>query len=149
MAGVLSRPSDCRGTPVGQKQDASFGRMCDDDCADLDGISFGDKNYIGHIWAAVQAELLTYRRLQEHDPWNSQDFDMAILLDNLKSGTGVSIGLVQKSVMKPYCRYGRFQDTFGFVLREEATQDYVSNLDNWNRSAFIHVPRCLWDEYYG
>ena len=56
-----------------------LGIQCDDFCVDL-LYSFQNK-YMGHIWAAVQAELLTYRRLDDHDPWNSEDFDMVTLLD--------------------------------------------------------------------
>jgi len=128
------------------EHDHGFGVQCDKFC--VDNLDSFENKYLGHVWAAVQAELLTYRRLDDHDPWNSDDFDMVTLLDNLRSGTEPSIGMVQKSVMKPYCVCGRFQGTANFALREEATKDYVSNLDDWNRATFILVPRRLWEAYY-
>jgi len=103
---------------------------------------------LGHIWAAVQTELLTYRRLRDGDSWNSENFDMATILENLKSRTGISIGLVQKSLMKPYCACGRFDDTCGFVLRGLAAKDYFSNLDNWKRTTFVGVPVDMQHFYY-
>jgi hypothetical protein len=73
---------------------------------------------------------------------------MGALLRSLGSETEISIGLLEKPMMKPYCKCGRFENTIGFVLREEAAEYYFANLDIWNRTTFIEVPLRVVDIYY-
>lgn len=115
--------------------DSNF-KLCDEYC-DIVEYPFKHSVQLGHIWAAIQTELLTYRRLRDGDPWHSENFNMTTLLEDLKSGGNISIGLVQKSMMKPYCKCGRFGDHSHFVLREEAAEEYFSNLDDFKRTSFI------------
>jgi hypothetical protein len=73
-----------------------------------------EKNYFGmnrelaNLWAAVQAELLTYRRQNEYQPWVSEFFDMEMLWNGLQSENRVQIRLVTDDMMKPHCKCGKF-----------------------------------------
>lgn len=52
----------------------NFHRCCSEHLITLDlGFTpfFGESPCLGHIWAAIQTELLSYRRLTEEDPWTS------------------------------------------------------------------------------
>jgi hypothetical protein len=100
---------------------------------------FGGSRDLSTLWAAVQVELLTYRRLQEGDPWTSLNFNMHTLLEGLISGIGVCIGLVEKGMMSEFCKCGNFYKALGFicVCAEEVSAYYFSNLEDWNRSHFI------------
>jgi hypothetical protein len=101
---------------------------------------FGGSSDLSTLWAAVQVELLTYRRLQEGDPWTSLNFNIHTLLEGLTSGTGVCIGLVEKGMMKEFCKCGDFYKAAdpAFVLAEDVSAYYFSNLEDWNRSHFIY-----------
>jgi hypothetical protein len=126
--------------------DSNF-EPCEETCHDV-GFPFGNSVQLGHIWAAMQTELLTYRRLRDGDPWHSENLNVTTLLEDLKSGSNISIGLVQKSMMRPYCKCGRFGDRSHFVLREEAAEEYFSNLDDFKRTSFINVPSHIHEFYY-
>jgi len=102
---------------------------------------FGANERLGHIWAAAQTELLTYRRRSEDESWTSENFDMEALLQSLETKTAVSIPLVQKSIMRSYCPCGLFKDgwmecSYG-VRREDAAAYYFSNLDDWARASML------------
>ena len=101
--------------------------------------SFGASNRLGHIWAAVQTELLTYRRCEEDAPWMSENFDMEALLQSLETKTTVSMPLVQNSMMKAYCPCGMFEDKHDYdcLRREEAAAYYFSNFDDWARTSIV------------
>jgi hypothetical protein len=99
---------------------------------------FGTDRKLSTLWAAVQTEFVTYRRLQEEDPWISSNFNMASLLDSLTSGDEISIHLVQKDMMNEYCDCGSFtRADEGCARSEDVSKDYFANLDDWNRSTFI------------
>ncbi|KAI9785533.1 MAG: hypothetical protein M1839_009274 [Geoglossum umbratile] len=117
-----------------------FSESCDAHLSEgVPGV-FRKRSCLGHIWAAIRTELLTYRRLGPEDTWNSENFDMHELLKSLEAGGTISIGLVGKGMMKPYCNCGVFG---GFyhpnVRREDVADEYFSNLDDWNRTTFIEV----------
>ena len=103
---------------------------------------FGANKVLASLWAAVQTELLTYRRLEEGDGWISHNFDMHALDEGLISGGKVDVALVQKDMMKPFCDCGRFPEFNCQVLpiADDAAAYYFSNLDNWSRSTFIESP---------
>jgi len=105
------------------------------------GYVFGANERLGHIWAAAQTELLTYRRRSEDESWTSENFDMEALLQSLETKTAVSIPLIQKSMMRRYCPCGLFKDgwvecSYG-VRREGAAAYYFSNLDDWARTSML------------
>ncbi len=114
---------------------------------------FGASKVLASLWASVQTELLTYRRLQEGDRWISQNFDMNALNKSLIGGNKVDIALVQKGMMKPYCWGGEFPGaTPACPIVDDAAAYYFSNLESWNRTTFLEVgdpeERCAMWNYY-
>ncbi|KAE8444539.1 hypothetical protein EG329_014463 [Mollisiaceae sp. DMI_Dod_QoI] len=97
---------------------------------------------LSSLWAAVQTELLTYRRIAEGDPWISANFDMESVLESLEAGNDLCIGLVSKNMMKSFCQCGNFEESRDPVCShtDEACAYYFSNLDDWSRSTFLHMP---------
>lgn len=95
-------------------------------------------NVLGPLWAAVQTELLTYRRLEEGDPWTSPHFDMKTLSEDLVNGHKIRFGLLRDSMIKPFCRCGTIDEIpFPFLTTQDVSAYYFSNMDDWNRSTFI------------
>jgi hypothetical protein len=72
------------------------------------GNFYGESKVIGTLWAAIQTELLTYRRLTEEDPWISENIIMRAILDGLNHGGLFDIPLITENMMSPYCKCGRF-----------------------------------------
>ena len=114
---------------------------------------FGGSKVLASLWASIQTELLTYRRLQEGDGWISQNFDMNALNESLMRGNKVDIALVQKEMMKPYCWGGEFLSaTPACPIVDDAAAYYFSNLEDWNRTNFLFAldsdERCeMWNYY--
>jgi hypothetical protein len=126
---------------------------CDHDATPYQQNFFGKNKSLATLWAAVQTELLTYRRIAEGDPWISANFDMQSVLESLEKGKELSIRLVSKGMMKPFCSCGIFCDSEDpACLRvEEASADYFSNLEDWNRTTYLHAfeeRTRLWDPNY-
>lgn len=104
---------------------------------------YGGSTVLGTLWAAIQTELLTYRRLKEGDSWISDYFSMGSLLDGLNGGFGCSfLPLVERAMMKPFCKCGRFSEVLDESCARvtEASAFYFSNLEDWDRSCFIAMP---------
>ena len=118
-------------------QDADISHRCD-----LGHINyFGDSGTLAPLWAAVQTELLTYRRLKEGDSRISQDFDMAALTESFIKGTQINIPFYEKGMLKPFCSCGEFRNAVpACPTTEDATTQYLSNLEDWGRSSFINCP---------
>ena len=110
---------------------------------------FGADNVLAPLWAAVQTELLTYRRLKEGDEWISQNFNLRSLHVGLSREGKVDIALVQTEMMKPFCPCGQFpQAVEACPVVDDAVAYYFSNLDDWNRTTFIRSPdRDVWFRY--
>ena len=111
----------------------------------LDGAThfLGRSKVLASLWASIQTELLTYRRLQEGDEWISHNFDMNALNDSLDRGNKPDIALVRNKMMKPYCRHGKFPDAVpACPVLDDVAAYYFSNLDEWNRSTFLSVSTC-------
>ena len=92
------------------------------------------------LWAAVQTELLTYRKLKESDPWISEHFNMKDLLEGLYTGEGIRVGLVEKELMNPFCYCGRFEGNCGIwshPVIDDACKEYFANLDCWDRATYL------------
>ena len=102
-------------------------------CPDHDDRNnfFGANNVLAPLWAAVQTELLTYRRLKEGDEWISQNFNLRSLHEGLSGKGKVDIALVQNEMMKPFCGCGQFpQAILACPVVDDAVAYYFSNLDN-------------------
>ena len=121
------------------------------DCPDNDFHKnfFGGDRSLASLWAAVQTELLTYRRLEEGDECISPNFNMYTLNEGLISRGKVDMPLVQKEMMKPFCGCGQFPDAVpACPLMDEVAAYYFSNLDDWNRTTFISSPEWRDEEWY-
>jgi hypothetical protein len=101
---------------------------------------FGKSRVLGVLWAAVQTELLTYRRREEDDPWTSDNFNMQDLLLSLKTRDHVGVKLVQDNMMKPYCRSGSFiQGTRYCATVEDACAFYFGDLEDEDCGRMTHI----------
>jgi hypothetical protein len=95
------------------------------------------------LWAAVQTELATYRRLEERDSWISPYFDMQVLFRDLENPeeNHLSLDLVEAGMMKEFCDCGIFFEAndHACVRMEEASSHYFSNLEQceWTRRKYI------------
>ncbi|PVH82419.1 hypothetical protein DL98DRAFT_586407 [Cadophora sp. DSE1049] len=111
-------------------------RMCDDH--DIPCTN----QKLATLWAAVQTELVTYRRLAEGDAWISPNFNMESLLESLNGGSDLAIGLVENDMMEEFCSdCGVFPESMNWITlgTEEVSAYYFSNLEDWNRSTFIEI----------
>ncbi|KAK7983393.1 hypothetical protein PG989_010795 [Apiospora arundinis] len=101
------------------------------------------KTSIGALWASIQTEYLTYRRLKEGDPWISENFSMISIIEDLRDGRNfTSLPLIDRKMMKPYCECGLFDKGFteaGYAvpISEQVCKFYFSNLEDWSRSTFL------------
>ncbi|OBS25870.1 hypothetical protein FPOA_06404 [Fusarium poae] len=80
-----------------------------------DSSNFGCANQtIGLLWAMIQAEILTYRRLEVNDPWISNNFQMVAMQTWLKGETkDFNTPLVSGGRIKAHTRCGWFLDYHG------------------------------------
>lgn len=104
---------------------------------------FHKQRRLGDLYAAIQTEFLTYRRLQEGDPWISKNFDLSLLLQDLQNIDGqlYSVEMVANSFLKPFCDCGAFKSTqTGIPSASDVCKYYFSNMDNWSRTKFIPFP---------
>lgn len=109
-------------------------------CYDEHSHYFGVSPNMAILWAAVQTELLTYRKLKEGDPWISEHFSMKDLLEGLCVGEGIRVGLVEKELMNPFCYCGRFEGNntiWGHPVVGDACKEYFANLDCWDRATYL------------
>ncbi|KIX03560.1 uncharacterized protein Z518_07113 [Rhinocladiella mackenziei CBS 650.93] len=123
-------------------EDDNFRSACGEECDYFP--EYYKRSDIGHVWAAVQTELLTYRRINEADPWISSYFDLDAVLAGLKTGEEISMPLFDNRMIKPYCRCGRPGGSWKHVLRERIAEYYFGNLDVWDRASFIGLPCRFW-----
>jgi hypothetical protein len=109
---------------------------------ELDQIHLVKDERLGNVWAVVRAEMLTYRRLEEGDPWNSENCDMKALLHYLETGDDSGIGLVAKGLISAdRCPCGKFGgDGFDCLTMESASSRYFANLEDWKRITVIPMP---------
>ena len=124
-----------------------YSAVCWDDCYDIRfgvPLPFSEDKYLGHIWAAVQTELLNYRRLAHEDPWVSKRLNLDDILQSLDNDYPLSIEYISSGMINPYCVCGNFSiDERNKHIarpparRENVSAEYFSNLDDWRRTSFI------------
>ncbi|KAM0242835.1 hypothetical protein ACHAP5_007169 [Fusarium lateritium] len=99
---------------------------------------------IGLTWATIQAELVTYRRVAENDPWISSNFPIGALNDWLKHNTEMfESPLVRDQILKSYSPCGWFSpenDREGMVwpMAENVCRTRFDIMDDYKRSSFIY-----------
>ncbi|KAF4500014.1 hypothetical protein FAGAP_3781 [Fusarium agapanthi] len=101
---------------------------------------------IGLLWASIQTELLTYRRVKEGDSWISKNFSMEAMKAWLdEDDTELSMPLVQQRMFKMHGRCGWFEIAADFLcpIAEEVCTEYFMNMDIYNRTSYIERPDLL------
>jgi hypothetical protein len=67
---------------------------------------------LGALWAMIQVELLTYRRVKVGDDWMSKNMSMAALVDWLRDDSvKLGVPLVRNHMMKEHSPCGWFHWT--------------------------------------
>ncbi|KAF5245212.1 hypothetical protein FAUST_1867 [Fusarium austroamericanum] len=104
---------------------------------------------IGILWATIQAEFLTYRRLTVNDLWISDNFQMVALQAWLKGETqGFNTPLVVQGMMKTYSRCGWFYENkynlCVIATASDVCKEWFANLDNYERTTFVPGVE-IWD----
>ncbi|KAI1371945.1 hypothetical protein F4677DRAFT_449947 [Hypoxylon crocopeplum] len=116
-------------------------------------IVYCGNEQLGLVWAAIQVELLTYRRVSQEDPWLSPRFHMETLRKGLeKNDVECMNQLAGKTEdategrLQAHSRCGLFYKAShrGCAVREEACTSYYGNLDDWKRSTFIKPVAYIW-----
>ncbi|KAH7468251.1 hypothetical protein FOMA001_g15021 [Fusarium oxysporum f. sp. matthiolae] len=101
---------------------------------------------IGLLWASIQTELLTYRRVRDGDSWISENFSMKALKAWLEEeDTDFSTPLVQNRMFKVHTRCGWFGESMEFLCptAEGVCTHYFMNMDIYSRTSFIEQPDLL------
>ncbi|KAH6889439.1 hypothetical protein B0T10DRAFT_513945 [Thelonectria olida] len=94
----------------------------------------------GLLWATIQAELLTYRRVREEDSWISENFSMADLKTWLEGNSmGFSTPLVQGGMLQEYSSCGWFYETDHFLrpAAQDVCVEHFMNMDVYERASFL------------
>ena len=91
----------------------------------------GGNSDLGVLWAAIQAEILTYRRLKDNDPWISENFSMHALRRWLDGETDdFCTPLVKDGLMRPHTKCGWFMgEDFFCPIAEEVCKTHFMNMD--------------------
>ncbi|KAL8366442.1 hypothetical protein RB595_004972 [Gaeumannomyces hyphopodioides] len=105
---------------------------------------------LGQLWAAVQAELVTYRRLDQDQPWVSPHFDLQLLQTSSAAEFDASgLPLIARGMLKGFAPCGWFvsyTSVYGlFTYIIPSAQDICSyhfmNMDIWDTAEFC----VLWE----
>lgn len=94
---------------------------------------------LGLLWATIQVELLTYRRIHTSDPWISGRFLMAALKAWLEGGSSeFRTPLVENNMMQDHSPCGWFYcNDFLCPVAEDVCKDHFMNMDVYNRATFL------------
>ncbi|KAI4212345.1 MAG: hypothetical protein LQ351_004915 [Letrouitia transgressa] len=102
---------------------------------------FGLNQELPLLHATTQAELLTYRRLEESDPWVSHNFDMQAIFHCLEVGNNLrdAIGLIRNDLIRDFCNLcGRFEGARCVHCNaKDVMKSHFSNLEDWSRTTFL------------
>lgn len=157
--------------PVFHKENVDDDDMDDDDMGD-DGIGDdycckledahtswvripGGNAHLGVLWAAIQVEILTYRRLKDNDPWISESFSMQALRSWLDGETDdFCTPLVKDGLMRPHTKCGWFdaKDFFCPIAEEVCTTHFMNmdmNKDVYDRAMYNYRPNFCesWEDF--
>lgn len=93
---------------------------------------------LGLLWACIQAELLTYRRIKDGDAWISDNFSMSALLHWLDGESAeFNTPLMEDKMMKEHNRCGWFDSDYPCCVAEEVCKEHFMNMDDFQRTSFI------------
>ncbi|KAH6613493.1 hypothetical protein F5144DRAFT_616419 [Chaetomium tenue] len=97
---------------------------------------------LGLLWATIQVELLTYRRINTADSWLSSRFSMGALKAWLEgTSSEFHIPLVEGGMMRNHslCGWFRCRD-FVCPVAEEVCKEHFMNMDVYDRATFLERP---------
>ncbi|OAL35869.1 hypothetical protein AYO20_04775 [Fonsecaea nubica] len=109
---------------------------------------FHGSHQLRDLWAAIQAELLTYRRLRDGHRWVSPNFNMDEVLRSLERGRPVQVGLIERKMLRDYCDCGNFlaSKDHDCPCVDMVCAEYFSNLEEWDRTTFLWCPEKRWHQ---
>jgi hypothetical protein len=101
------------------------------------GVEFCGKlrKDLSALWSSVQAELLSYRRLDDRFDWTSQNFSMETLQMQLSRGEDLMVGYAARNLLKAHCACHSF-GRYPFAVLAEALDPDLANLDLWGRATY-------------
>ncbi|WYZ35916.1 hypothetical protein EsH8_X_000563 [Colletotrichum jinshuiense] len=106
----------------------------------------------GTLWAAIQTELLTYRKVTSLDPNISENFQLAALEKWLEGETdSFATPLIEDNMMNEPSSCGWFvnkNSIFSPTATDVSTR-YFMNMDIWKRASFvgIEIPECCDEDF--
>ncbi|GAW12359.1 hypothetical protein ANO14919_017250 [Xylariales sp. No.14919] len=137
LAEDRSLPVDGYGLDSEDPYDVDDDRECDHRRGNMFCVT---NKHLGVLWSAIQTELVSYRRIQDGDPWISNNFDLRTVKDGANTNAGFArLPLLNRRMMKPVCRCGKlFTESEGFnvATTDEACSFYFSNMEDWSRSTY-------------
>jgi hypothetical protein len=83
---------------------------------------------LGTLWCSVQAELLSYRRVNERFGWTSKYFSMETLQEQLENDQCLVVGYAEHNLLKAHCACHSF-GWWPLTALSEAIDPNVSNMD--------------------
>ncbi len=137
--------SDSEDESRGDESDA------DSDC-EIESVYYAHEDWLklpcgnpklGLLWATIQVELLTYRRIETGDSWVSGLFSMDALRTWLGGGSSEFLTpLVEKEMIEDHTACGWFSDADDFLcpVAEEVCREYFMNMDDYSRGTFLERP---------
>ncbi|KAI4649044.1 uncharacterized protein J4E78_008562 [Alternaria triticimaculans] len=160
LAGVLRRCETAHVEQVGNKyndaessdDDVHFMGSTEPDRNLLDEHRYGNdiplcfygRKDLGTLWCSVQAEYLSYRRLNDGLAWTSRYFSMETLRKQLEQDEDLVVGYAEYSLLKAHCAchsFGRFPMT----LLDDAIDPNLANLDVWGRATYEGIDFEWWE----
>lgn len=106
----------------------------------------GRDGILGLLWAVINAELVTYRRLDRDHSWMSDNVNLEGMLESLRENREPDFPLVRDNMMTPRCCCGSFQASSldDCIGPEDASAFYFSNMEDWFRTTFLEFPNRDW-----
>ncbi|EAQ86815.1 hypothetical protein CHGG_08068 [Chaetomium globosum CBS 148.51] len=100
---------------------------------------------LGLLWATIQVELLTYRRIDTADSWLSTRFSMSALKTWLEGASfGFHIPLVEGRMVRKHSPCGWFHcHDFVCPVAEEVCKEHFMNMDVYDRAPFLERPNLI------
>jgi len=115
--------------------------FCDACKDDYTKIYLGRDGRLGLLWSVINAELVTYRRLQLDHPWISDKINLQAMLESLQRNCTPDMPMIKENMLKPTCCCGAFQERWvdDCIGPEAACVTYFSNMEDWSRTTFVNI----------
>jgi hypothetical protein len=95
-----------------------------------------DQRHLGALWSSVQAELLSYRRLNDGLGWTSQYFSMEALRGQLQRGEDLVVGYTEHNLLKAHCACHSFGRLWLTMLSDVVDPALANINDVWGRASY-------------